>query len=128
MILSFKQQFVQKIINGTKKQTIRADPKKRWKECMSIQFWSGSPRQPKTSYLFKDGVVSSVVDIEIDFNWAESPNQMKCKISFGKYQKTVLTTKTQLSNFALADGFESFEDFKSFFKGENFEGVLIKWD
>lgn len=128
MILSFKQQFVQKILTGTKKQTIRADPKGRWKEGMAIQFWSGSPRQPKTSYEFKKGVVSSVVEIEIDFDYTESPNKMACKIAYGKFIKTVLLTKTQLTSFAMADGFESFEEFKAFFGGKYFKGVLIKWD
>ena len=41
MILSFKPQFVPKILDGTKKHTIRADKHNRWHNKMTIHFATG---------------------------------------------------------------------------------------
>ncbi len=38
MILGFKEQFVEKIQNGIKKHTIRADKNNRWRDGMTIHF------------------------------------------------------------------------------------------
>lgn len=69
MILSYTfPNFVQDIIEGRKKHTLRRDPARRWKPGMSIQHWLGSPRnnRGKTKpYKFEDGECYSIQEVYI---------------------------------------------------------------
>jgi len=67
MLLTYSHDdFVEKIINGSKKHTIRTDTKKRWKPGISIQHWRGNPRNVyKNPYKFLDGVCDGVEEIVI---------------------------------------------------------------
>ncbi len=65
MILSFKPQFVDFILQNTKIHSIREDKFDRWKPGMKIHFATGVRT---TNYnQFKGGVCISVQDVEIDF-------------------------------------------------------------
>lgn len=66
MILSFKEQFVEKIKQGQKVTTIRKSG--RWKDGQKIHFWKGSPRNSKSNpYHFGMGKVDYIDHIELSF-------------------------------------------------------------
>mgnify|MGYP003995848679 CR=1 FL=1 len=65
MILGFKPQFVEKILDGTKIHTIRQDIHGRWKEGRGIQFATGV-RTPNYK-CFKVGVCQSTQKISIRY-------------------------------------------------------------
>ena len=67
MILSFKEQFVDKIKRKIKRTTIREDKGNRWNVGRKIQFWKGNPRNVKNNpYHFANGEVIVVQNIRID--------------------------------------------------------------
>lgn len=67
MILSYsKLRFVNLILSGEKRHTIREDPHRRWRIGMSIQHWYGSPRNPsKAPFFFGDGECMNIEEIMI---------------------------------------------------------------
>lgn len=69
MILSYTfDKFVDAILQRKKIHTLRRDPKKRWRQGMSIQHWRGSPRNTRGKikpYQFKTDQCISVQEIFI---------------------------------------------------------------
>ncbi len=122
MILMFnRKSFVESIRNGTKIHTIRADRRNRWKEGMTIHFWKGNPRIPKSNpYRFGIGKCSKVFEINIDpeSDWVtiKGINQFKNIYKID-----------DLNEFAVNDGFKDWEDMKTWFAGY-FEGHIIFWE
>ena len=111
MVLGFNPRFVDKILNGTKVHTIRADIHDRWKAGRSIQFATGV----RTKYYkqFKEGVCVSTQKIEIKY-YGETP---------------VIKVDNQKIGFAvpylsLNDGFETLGDFFEWFD-KDFTGKII---
>lgn len=68
MVLGFKPQFPAKILEGTKKHTIREDGNDRWKPGMKINFATGV--RTKKYRQFKEGVCKSVQKIKITYSKA----------------------------------------------------------
>ena len=120
MILSYskenieKRGFIKKILNGTKKHTIRLDKHNRWKPGMSIQHYAMNPRNG--GYKFAEGKVKAVASITInpDNNTIDIVGEL-----FAAYYGL-----GNLDQFAINDGFESWEEMKTFFP-EYFEGKII---
>jgi hypothetical protein len=91
MILGFKEQFVQPILEGTKIHTIREDSKGRWNEGNSIQFATGV--RTKNYNQFKldrcKGIQSifmtytDILEISIDDIYLYYPEKLKLAINDG---------------------------------------------
>lgn len=114
MILGFKTQFNEAILNGTKIHTIRKG--KRWKAGMSIQFYN-HVRTKKMKKFREDGICVSVQDIEIVFNGVFATITIdKRKLGSGK---TYMLAKN--------DGFKELNEFDAWFYKVTNEGkeVLI---
>jgi hypothetical protein len=125
MVLGFKKQFVEPILQGTKIHTIRLDLGGRWKEGNSIQFATGVRTSDYNE--FKTGVCFCVQEIEIIWN----------RYKVGGVESNVPTVTVdgvvlsyvQVDDLAKNDGFENLA---SFFKWEawdekNFSGKIIHW-
>ncbi|POS00940.1 hypothetical protein Q361_11744 [Flavobacterium croceum DSM 17960] len=118
MLLTFsKQKFEDLIKKNIKQHTIRADKTNRWKAGNSIQFWNGNPRNTRGKmkpYQFGNAIVDRVLPIEI------YPNENKIIVENFTYEKE------NLDYIAVNDGFDNWEEMKTFFT-ENFTGKLIIW-
>lgn len=115
MILAFKPQFKDKILNSTKIHTIREDSNRRWKAGRKIQMATGV--RTKNYNCFKEVECVSVQEISIKY-----------------YKKLGVTNKVSIK----VDGFDvplneiSFNDglspseFLNWFD-KDFKGVIIHW-
>lgn len=111
-------QFEQRIKDGVKVHTIRADRSNRWKVGMKIHFWLGNQRNTRGKikpYQFGLGEVSDLQRIEID----------------SRHDRVIIedyaySTIDALNDIAVNDGFDSWQDMKLFFHN-SFEGWLIIW-
>lgn len=123
MILAFsKEQFVQKILDGTKIHTIREDKHSRWKPGMKIHFWKGNPRNVKANpYPFATGTVTKVDQIEIHY----TPDGKG--LQWIEINGEVLRGVDKLEELARNDGFDGLKSFMVWFK-EDFKGKLIHWE
>ncbi len=120
MILAFsKPEFIDKIKNGTKTQTIRADKNQRWKPGKRIHFRFGFARvKGKPTFQFGTGVCSQVEFVSI----FPSKNRV-CNHATGQ----IIEGKELLNEFAQRDGFNTWNDMKGFFT-KDFFGRIIYWD
>jgi len=111
MILPFKPQFVDKIVNGSKIHTIRLDPHQRWKPGRTIHFATGV--RTNNYKQFKTGICSDVQSIYIKAGsvWVDS--------RLLSYEETVILAKN--------DGFEFVEDLFFWFPQHCFDGRIIHW-
>ena len=121
MILSFKEQFVFPIKNGTKIHTIREDKANRWTKGREIHFWKGNPRNPATSYPFKHGTCRKVETVELNPNTKTFILNEQHRL----YESGIRT-------IAFNDGFEDTDSFFEWFKAFTndrgwFRGKLIHW-
>lgn len=119
MILTFsKTKFEQLIKDGVKIHTIRRDEPNRWKVGNKIHFWIGNPRNTKGKdkpHQFGVGKVSRIETIEIN---PDNDYIIINSVKFG--------SKIELDEIAINDGFENWEEMKTFFP-EVFIGKLIFW-
>lgn len=119
---NFMQQFALLVEMGQKRQTIRAQGKRRHAcpgEC--LQLYTGQRTKACRKLVKPDPVCSSVQ--RVDLVWGCSGSQRDIQIY-------VDGTCVDSDIFATADGFENVDQFKDFFlntHGIPFEGVLIKW-
>lgn len=130
MILSFKPQFIQKILDGTKLHTLRTG-KRRWKVGDTIHFATGV--RTKNYQEFKRGTVIRVADVSI------------CKPIYGDLSvsidgKTLTSRKTNI--FLIRDGFynafankcfPNYSEFYDFFRdkikdGKTYNAKVIFWE
>lgn len=124
MVLSFKEQFVQPILDGTKIHSIREDIHDRWQPGNSIQMATGvrtknyncfnESRCVSTQTVYMSYAYNDIIEITVDGHYL-----------FGRYDKEL---------FAANDGFENWESFFDWFyplikKAENefYVGKLIHW-
>jgi len=116
MILSFKEQFVEKIKQEHKTTTIRKSG--RWKVGQKIHFWKGSPRNPKSNpYHFGMGVVERVEHIELWLGEGKKDhlmfllnrNNQKGIYLGGKNRKMA-------NEIAKNDGFENWDELREWFR------------
>ncbi|MGB1032957.1 MAG: ASCH domain-containing protein, partial [Flavobacteriales bacterium] len=112
MILGFKPQFVEKILDGTKIHTIREDVYGRWKPGMKIHFTTGI--RTKDYNQFHEGECTSIQRIEI------YPSTRTVLID-GWSRDDI-----ERSNLAQWDGFESQDAFFQWFN-KPFSGKIIHW-
>ena len=120
MILGFKEQFKQKIIDGTKKHTIREDMYDRWEAGRIIHFATGV--RTKHYDCFKIDVCKSTQKIETGIRNVEK-GVFECAI---KIDGRVLSER-EAEQFVIRDGFRSIPDFFDFFNFTYFKGKIIHW-
>ena len=147
MILGFKKQFEQPILDGTKIHTIREDSKNRWKAGNTIQFATGVRTKHYNQFLQWHCV--SVQPIVL----VNHGNHVYCRIQTGdkefihndcvehgpvergdtyiRYYKEdrQFGGKGLLHDLCKNDGL-SWEEFKKWFvpnEGDKFEGKIIHW-
>lgn len=123
MILGFKQQFVDKILDGSKIHTIREDKTKRWKLGNTIHFATGV--RTKNYKQFHEGVCKEVQDFEVEYDEDYVCVLIDGKVFYEKNESFVTQTEAMLQ-LAKADGFESIDDFFKWFNSP-FKGRLIHW-
>jgi len=113
--------FKDKILNGSKRQTIRGIRKNPIKEGEKLYLW-WKQRSPQREKLGEAKCVS-IRHVYIN-NGVEikKPND-----NFASF----LINDGELNQFAIADGFDNWQQLIEFFEnahGLPFEGVLIEWD
>ena len=129
MILTFsRDSFVESIINGTKKHTIRDDKPNRWKVGRKIHFWLGNPRNTRRKtkpYQFGIGECSRVETIRMDFAVPEDWQNDIVYIG----DDIILKSDDELNALAENDGFDNWFQMKNWFDNEDkqYFGKLIFW-
>lgn len=123
MILSFKKQFENPILYGTKIHTIREDKTRRWRKDKSIHF-STDVRTKNYNCFYK----AKCTGVERIFMTYAFNNIIEVTIN-DRY-----LTWNEIEKLAKNDGFESYEDFFNWFypvikknKDECFSGRIIHW-
>lgn len=122
MILSFKKQFVEKIISGSKIHTIRKDPHARWKAGRKIHMATGV--RTKNYKCFKEDDCDSIESFDISYigNLCVRINGI---VRFIKKENNLYDTEF-IMMLTKNDGFDSPEDFLKYFHS-NFHGVIVHW-
>ncbi|MFW5497739.1 MULTISPECIES: hypothetical protein [unclassified Maridesulfovibrio] len=119
---SFKLQFAEDVESGKKKQTIRADRKRHARPGEAVQLYTGMRTKKCRKLVDPDPICTAVRDIEIAsiYDFADV-----------RVAGVNLVGAERLTAFALADGFDSIDEFVAFFKKEHglpFRGVLVEWE
>lgn len=124
MILTFKEQFKEKILAETKIHTVREDETGRWEIGTKIQFTTCGRFQKKT--YFKEGVCTRTKRVLMSYAWNDI-----IEISIGG---KMLFGHNERMEFAKNDGFDTWEDFFNWFypkikASENgyYTAKLIQW-
>lgn len=119
---SFKKQFAPKILDGTKRGTIRAERKRHARPGEPLQLYTGM--RTKACHLIARATCVDVVPIQIDLSqrggFVLFPNR-EC-----------IESHAGLTAFAISDGFATWADMRAFWEREhpdtpNFSGVHITW-
>ena len=116
MVLGFKEQFVPKILDGSKIHTIRRDEHRRWQKKVRIHFATGV--RTKNYKQFKIGVCK--------FNQAIHTNAKKRTVYLGLNGGMHKLSDKGIDLLAKNDGFDSTEAFWEWFN-EDFHGVIVHW-
>lgn len=125
MILGFKEQFVQKIIDGSKIHTIREDKHDRWKPGRRIDFATGV--RTKKYNQFTGGVCISIQSFWFLSPAIEYSDDSICEFGPHIYIDGMwIVDFKKLIRLAKNDGFDSVRDFKKFFP-VGFMGKIIHW-
>jgi hypothetical protein len=129
MILSFKKQFKQPILTGTKIHTIREDSTDRWSEGKHIHMATGV--RTKHYDCFKELPCTGIQSIHIRHNANGWKNIfiggfLFCVVNVYEPLKGSVTDLEKLKNLAINDGFEDLADFFTWFNSD-FKGKLIHW-
>lgn len=117
---NFKKAFVPKVESGEKTQTIRGTRKRHARPGERMQTYTGM-RSKECRKLISDPLCKSVTPITIE----------SCQGWHRVRVNGLHLTDRQIKALAIADGFETVEEFIEFFKSNHglpFEGVLIKWE
>lgn len=113
---SFKEQFAEKVRDGSKCQTVRGHRTRHARPGEAIQIYTGM-RTKQCEKLIADPTCEFTCKIYIDDS----------EIKLAEFS----LDPNAKEKFAIADGFANYAEFLAFFKevhGLPFEGVLIKWD
>lgn len=119
MILSFKKQFIERIIRGSKIHTIRLDPHNRWKVDNKIHFATGI-RTKKYNQFF-EGECKSIQKIKIIYKNGKHNHSMP-----SIYVDNKLLKISEMIKLAHNDGFDLLYQFIEWFN-KDFEGKIIHW-
>ena len=115
--------FKDKIIGGSKRQTIRGIRKHPIKEGETLYMW-WKQRSPEREKLGEAKCISvKLIRLDDDSVRILDPENL-CNT-------TVYSTKEKLDRFAVSDGFNNWQELVEFFEtthGLPFKGVLIEWD
>lgn len=121
MLLGFKPQFREKILNGTKIHTIREDAPRRWGKGKVIHFATGV--RTKQYECFMQGWCTGVQEIFMTY-------ERGLEISIG--DRFIYRQEQEM--LAKNDGFDSYEEFVDWFHKVImaspklcFSGVIIHW-
>lgn len=117
---SFKRQFAEPILAGTKQQTIRADRRRHARPGEELQLYTGM----RTKQCKLIGRATCVAVVPVMLNFAE--------YGVVKIGDTVLFSDARMQEFARCDGFASWAAMRDFWHenhpgSDQFEGVLIRW-
>ena len=119
MVLGFKPQFEEPILQGRKKHTIRIDKNDRWKPGMKIHFATGV--RTRLYHQFYEGFCKSTQKIQILWD----------NISLnGEFVSVLIDGRPidfdEVETLAVNDGFEDVSEFLNWFD-EDFKGKIIHW-
>lgn len=124
MILNFKQQFKEPILNGTKKHSVRLDPARRWKAGRKIQCSTGA--RSKHYDCFKETTCISTQRVFMTYAFNDV-----IEISIDGRELFCFSEREQ---FAKNDGFATWQEFFDWFypliknnKDECYSGRIIHW-
>lgn len=129
MILSFKPQFKQPILTGTKIHTIREDAHNRWKPGMKIHMSTGV--RTKNYDCFMESECVSVQEIFIKYLQFKYFKQCVIKIE-GEFIGDIIFNddgidySSELDPLFAQDGFSYPEEFLEWFNTD-FKGKIIHW-
>jgi len=129
MVIGFKKQFVEPILQGSKVHTIRDDNGKRWKPGLSMQMYTGSRFSKKDYKKFAEKQCISTQGITMFLEEQDNGlDVLRCFIDDLK------ESDFDFNAFAIADGFESFKEFGDWWikvleekPGRKFDGIIIHW-
>ena len=122
--LGYKKQFVPVLKSGLKRHSIRAQRRRPFKVGDTLMHYYGM-RTKQCRKIRKDTVCVGAIFIEInaELGWVWT-REKSFYYSAGRF------SPKELHDLAICDGFESVEDFFTFFRsthGEKFIGQLIEW-
>ena len=121
---SFQRQFIERILAGTKRQTIRATGRRKHaKPGDRLQLYSGM--RTKHCKLIAEAICESAGPIVLDFNDEQVRTEGPGGLSISTYRMQ------DLDDFARSDGFTGWDDMRSFWERVHqtsyFQGVIIRW-
>jgi hypothetical protein len=121
MILGFKKQLKQPILDGIKIHTIREDKNNRWIAGRKIHMATGV--RTTAMDIFKTEECQGTQ--KVTFFWTEVDENWTCKVFVDQKHLGV----TDLYDLAIGDGFSSIEDFLAWesWNKKDFTGKLIHW-
>lgn len=118
VVKMFQPRFAPLVKSAIKRQTVRRLPKRERDmpevgDRISAREWMGDPYRSKQRPLI-EGVITEVEPISIEYDYI-----------------TVNTNSEPCESFAIADGFENFQEMVEWFRTNHklpFDGILIKWE
>jgi hypothetical protein len=127
MIISFKDRFVDKIKNGTKKHTIRGDKHDRWKGGTRMDMATGVRTTAYRKFAEKTCTGTQKISIKY-FDEINSCMIWIDGIYFGSafFDQEKLLFTPEIKQLAENDGFDDIRKFLNWF-GKDFEGKIIHW-
>lgn len=117
MILSFKPQFVEKILSGSKIHTIREDKNKRWSIGKKIHSATGV--RTKQYNCFHEGQCKGLQEFSI---YWRGNNIYPVAVYISRRELNLDETERLAKN----DGFDTVDDFYKWFN-KDFKGIIIHW-
>jgi hypothetical protein len=121
---SFKRQFVRPILDGTKRQTIRADRRRHARPGEELQLYTGM--RTKECRLICRARCLDVLPIFIAF-------RKRARTDWVRVGGKKLDRPSELDAFARHDGFKDWGELREFWRTNHpgvcdFRGVMITWD
>ena len=117
MVIGFKEQFVPKILDGTKKHTIREDATNRWKVGRVMDMATGV--RTKQYNKFTEQICTGIQTILI-IRVSDELNQTIVNVDGREL------SLDEIQQLAWNDGFENLIDFWLWFK-DGFDGKILHW-
>lgn len=129
MLIGYKPQFHAKILDGTKKHTIRTDAHDRWHAGMKMHQSAGV--RTKQYRLLRMDTCTGTQTIEILWNrniffLSKAIVYVDCESIGYFYPEKIQLTDKKVIELAINDGFETVQDFFKWFN-DDYEGKIIHW-
>ncbi len=129
MVLGFKPQFVQKILNNSKIHTIREDLHDRWKVGMKMHMATGVRTKNYNKFTEQICISTQKFQIKWDIPFGEEYKGRLFKVFIDDRcmnNNFYLNNEPMLQVLARKDGFDTLEDFLNWFS-EDFTGKILHW-